>query len=46
MHGLQDGHVIRSMDAMTDYGQRQAIPASPVHVSYNSGSLPATQVLR
>ena len=31
---------------MTDYGQRQAIPASPVHAEYHSGSLPATQVLR
>jgi hypothetical protein len=33
------------MDAMPDYGQRQVIPASPVHAEYHSGSLPATQVL-
>ena len=31
---------------MTDYGQRQVIPASPVHVEYHSGSRPAAQVLR
>jgi hypothetical protein len=46
MLGLQGGHVIRSMGAMTDFRQRQVIPASPVHVEYHSGSLPATQVLR
>ena len=46
MLGLQVDHVIRNMDAMPDYGQRQIIPASPVHAEYRNGSLPAVQVLR
>lgn len=31
---------------MPNYGQRQLIPASPVHVEYRSGILPAVQVSR